>query len=114
MYNNNSYITLVSETLDELKTYAGAEQPRLPHSKGFLALLAKHGFCVTPRMYSKCEILCIAIAMLDSEHHYVRIQQKTDTPKHEVLSNPKPLNLNPKPKPQYRKVFEVWPCLTLV
>jgi hypothetical protein len=27
-------------------------------------------------MYSNCEILCIGIAMLDTKHHYVRIQQK--------------------------------------
>ena len=84
IYNNDSYITLVSETLTELETYPGADHPKLPHPKAFLALLAKHGFCVTPRMYSKCEILCIGIAMLDTKHHYVRIQQKAGTKKVET------------------------------
>jgi hypothetical protein len=27
-------------------------------------------------LHPKCEILCIGIAMLDTKHHYVRIQQK--------------------------------------
>ena len=74
IYNNKSYNTMVSETLAELHHYAGPEAPRLPHSKSFLDLLAKYGFCITPRMFSKCEILCIGIAMLDTKHHYVRIQ----------------------------------------
>ena len=81
IYCNKSYNTMVSETLAELEGYAGPEAPRLPHSKIFLSLLAKHGFCITPRMYSKCEILCIGIVMLDSQHHYVRIQQKAGNKK---------------------------------
>ena len=84
IYCNKSYNTMVSDTLAELEGYAGPEAPRLPHSKFFLSLLAKHGFCITPRMYSKCEILCIGIAMLDTKHHYVRIQQKAGNKKGEA------------------------------
>ena len=77
LYHNTNYTKMVSDTLQELKSYAGPERPQLPHSKVFLDLLEKHGFCVTPRMFSKSEILCIAIAMLDTRHHYIRILQKT-------------------------------------
>jgi len=77
MYDNMRYNDLVKDTLRELKTYKGQQKPRLPHSKDFLDLLTKHGFCVSPRMFTKCELLCLAIAMLDARHHFVRINGKT-------------------------------------
>jgi hypothetical protein len=77
MYHNPNYTQMVTQTLQELATYGGPELPQLPHSKVFLELLQKYGFCVTPRMFSKSEILCIAIAMLDTRHHFTRIVQKT-------------------------------------
>jgi hypothetical protein len=75
-YSNPKYVVLVSETLTELKHYSGPDTPQLPHSKEFLDLLANYGFCVTPRMFSRSEILCIGIAMLDTRHHFVRILNK--------------------------------------
>jgi hypothetical protein len=77
MYHNSNYTKMVSDTLKELEQYAGPERPCVPHSKAFLLYLEKYGFCVTPRMFSKSEILCIAIAMLDTRHHFVKIEQKT-------------------------------------
>jgi hypothetical protein len=76
-YKNKSYITLVNETLSELEDYAGPDMPQLPHSKEFLNCLLQYGFCVSPRMFTCAEILCIAIAMLDIRHHFIKIDQKT-------------------------------------
>jgi len=81
MYRNQNYVKMVADTLQELDQYAGPEPPCLPHSKVFVELLEKYGFCVTPRMFTKSEILCIAIAMLDTRHHFMRIEQKTGNEK---------------------------------
>jgi hypothetical protein len=77
MYVNPNYTKMVSDTLRELEQYEGPEVPNVPLSKVFLDLMEQYGFCVTPRMFSKAEILCIGIAMLDTRHHFVRIEQKT-------------------------------------
>ena len=76
LYRNESYNSLVRDTLMELEQYEGQQPPQLPHSEEFLKKLSQYHFCVSPRMYSACEILCIAIAMLNSQHHYIRIGQK--------------------------------------
>ncbi len=81
MYHNSNYTKMVSDTLLELENYEGPEVPNVPFSKVFLELLERYGFCVTPRMFSKAEILCIGIAMLDTRHHFVRIEQKTGVEK---------------------------------
>ena len=77
MYHNSNYLKMVEDTLKELEEYAGPQPACLPFSKTFVEMLEKYGFCVTPRMFSKSEILCIGIAMLDTRHHFSRIEQKT-------------------------------------
>jgi hypothetical protein len=77
MYHNSNYLNMVEATLLELEDYAGPQPACLPYSKTFVEMLEKHGFCVTPRMFTKSEILCIGIAMLDSRHHFNRIEQKS-------------------------------------
>jgi hypothetical protein len=77
MYHNSNYLKMVEDTLKELADYAGPQPACLPYSKNFVDMLEKYGFCVTPRMFSKSEILCIGIAMLDTRHHFNRIEQKT-------------------------------------
>ena len=79
LYGNRSYWSLVHDTLQELRTYPGPDKPQLPLSKTFLDCFLKYGVCVTPRMFTKCEILCIGIATLDIEHHFISIDQKTST-----------------------------------
>jgi len=83
LYRNESYNSLVRDTLMELEQYEGQQPPQLPHSEIFLKKLSQYHFCVSPRMYSACEIICIAIAMLDSQHHYTRIGQKLGKPPYE-------------------------------
>ena len=81
MYYNSNYLTMVQDTLKELQTYAGPQPACLPLSKTFVEMLEQYGFCVTPRMFSKSEILCIGIAMLDTRHHFNRIEQKSGNEK---------------------------------
>lgn len=77
VYRTSSYFDMVNQTLEELDSYAGAEKPQLPHSKEFLRRLRDFGFCVSPRMFSVSEILCIATALLDAKHRFMIIKQKT-------------------------------------
>ena len=76
MYSNIAYNDLVSSTLEELRDYAGQQEPRRFHSKAFLAGLSKYGFCISPRMWKKEEILCIAISVLDPRLDFQGINQK--------------------------------------
>ena len=76
MYGNDSYKTLVSGTLEELQQYQGKEVPKLPHSQVFLKGLLKHGFCITPRMWMKEEIVCFCISLLDPRLDFTGIRQK--------------------------------------
>jgi hypothetical protein len=76
MYGNDSYETLVRGTLEELEEYKGKETPKLPHSTAFLKGLLKYGFCITPRMWIKEEILCICISLLDPRLLFSGIKQK--------------------------------------
>ena len=75
-YCNTAYDTLASETLTELASYKGQEKAKLPHTTKFLKSLSTYGFCVTPRMWKKEEILCIAIAILDPRLMFSAINQK--------------------------------------
>ena len=75
-YCNSAYDTLASETLTELANYGGQEQPKLPHTTTFLKALSKYGFCITPRLWKREEIVCIAIALLDPRLNFTGIRQK--------------------------------------
>jgi hypothetical protein len=75
-YCNSAYDTLASETLTELDNYGGQEKPKLPHTTTFLKALSKYGFCITPRLWKREEILCIAIALLDPRLNFTGIRQK--------------------------------------
>ena len=76
MYSNNAYKDLVVGTLEELRAYAGQQEPRRFRSKAFLNGLSKYGFCISPRMWKKEEILCIAISILDIRLDFQGINQK--------------------------------------
>ena len=75
-YSNSAYDTLVSDTLAELHTYGGQEKPTLPHTTKFLRAFSTFGFCITPRLWKKEEIVCIAIALLDPRLKFTGILQK--------------------------------------
>ena len=75
-YCNTAYDTLASETLTELASYQGQEGVKLPHTKKFLKSLSEYGFCITPRLWKKEEIVCIAITLLDPRLHFSGIDQK--------------------------------------
>ena len=76
MYSNTAYNTLVSGTLAELRLYAGPQKPQRCHSKTFIKALSQYGFCISPRMWLKEEILCIAISLLDPRLDFQGIRQK--------------------------------------
>ena len=76
MYSNAAYNTLVCETLAELHQYAGPQKPRRCQSKTFLKALSQYGFCLSPRMWLKEEILCIAISLLDPRLDFQGIMPK--------------------------------------
>jgi hypothetical protein len=76
MYSNDAYMDLVSGTLEELCDYAGQQEPKRFRSKAFLVGLSKFGFCISPRMWKKEEILCIAISILDIRLDFQGINQK--------------------------------------
>ena len=75
-YSNSAYVTLASKTLDELAAYQGEEEPKLPHTREFVKKFSKFGFCITPRLWKKEEIVCIAIALLDPRLKFSGIMQK--------------------------------------
>ena len=75
-YCNTAYDTLASETLTELASYQGQEGVKLPHTQKFLKSLSEYGFCITPRLWKKEEIVCIAITLLDPRLHFSGIDQK--------------------------------------
>jgi hypothetical protein len=75
-YSNSAYVTLVTDTLAELRRYEGQENPKLPHTSKFLQAFSKFGFCITPRLWKKEEILCIAIVILDPRLQFTGILQK--------------------------------------
>jgi len=49
---------------------------KLPHTSKFLQAFSKFGFCITPRLWKKEEILCIAIVILDPRLQFAGILQK--------------------------------------
>jgi len=65
---------MVDETIQELKTYAG------PGSKDdirrFDALLRQNGWAITPRLWSRAELTCIAIVAIDPNMAFDSINQK--------------------------------------
>jgi hypothetical protein len=75
-YSNSAYLILASKTLDELAAYQGLQYPELPHTREFVKAFAKFGFCITPRLWQKEEIVCIAIALLDPRLKFSGIMQK--------------------------------------
>jgi len=49
---------------------------KLPHPKMFLKELLRYGFCITPRMWKKEEIVCICISLLDPRLNCTGIRHK--------------------------------------
>jgi hypothetical protein len=75
-YCNSAYDSLASTTLTELASYEGQENVKLPHSTKFLESLSAYGFCVTTRLWTREEILCLAIAILDPRLNFTGINPK--------------------------------------
>jgi hypothetical protein len=73
-YNNIGFMKLYDDAVAALCGYGGKERPF--DAKLLLKLLSQYAFVVTPRMWTKTEILCIMILLLDPSLHYFSINQK--------------------------------------
>jgi hypothetical protein len=76
---------LYKEASKALDDYKGAE---LIQSRDFVVTnLRQYGFFITPRMWSKLEILLIMCILLDSSLVYQHVNQKTGSPRTEEKQN---------------------------
>ena len=78
-YNNTCFLFLLKEAEDAIRTYGGIESPILPEV--MQKLLRERGFVLTPRMWTKIELACIMVLLIDPHLSYLGIEQKNLTEK---------------------------------
>jgi hypothetical protein len=84
-YSNTEFNVLYEEATKALDDYEGKEPIRI---RAFVEQnLRSYGFIITPRMWSKFEILLIMCILLDSSLIYQSINQKTGPPRTEHFQN---------------------------
>jgi hypothetical protein len=85
LYGNPEFNTLYDGAVNALAEYKGRETGQ---TKAFVqGHLRKYGFFITPRMWSKLEILLIMCVMLDTSLVYQSINQKTGPESTEHFQN---------------------------
>jgi hypothetical protein len=85
LYSNPEFNVLYKEASKALDDYKGAE---LIRSREFVETnLRQYGFFITPRMWSKLEILLIMCILLDSSLVYQHVNQKTGSARTEEKQN---------------------------
>ena len=85
LYSNPEFNVLYKEASKALDDYEGAE---LIRSRDFVVTnLRQYGFFITPRMWSKLEILLFMCILLDSSLVYQHVNQKTGSPRTEEKQN---------------------------
>jgi hypothetical protein len=85
LYSNPEFNVLYKEAVKALDDYNGAE---LIRSREFVeSNLRQYGFFITPRMWSKLEILLIMCILLDSSLVYQHVNQKTGPERTEEKQN---------------------------
>jgi hypothetical protein len=73
-YGNVGFMTLFSEALEALENYGGKQDP---FSLAFMFEQLRHfGFVLTPRMWSRLEIVLIMVLLLDPNLDYLHVNQK--------------------------------------
>jgi hypothetical protein len=78
-YNNACFLLLHREAEDAIRTYGGIESPIVPDV--MQKLLRERGFVLTPRMWTKIELACIMVLLIDPHLSYLGIEQKNQTQK---------------------------------
>jgi hypothetical protein len=78
-YNNTCFLVLLREAEDAIRTYGGIESPIVPEV--MQQLLRDRGFVLTPRMWTKIELACIMVLLIDPHLSYLGIEQKNQTEK---------------------------------
>lgn len=74
-YSNPGFLKLHEDAVQALDDYAGKQ---LPFDEAFLLeQLRQYAFVLTPRMWSRLEILLIMFLLLDPNLHYLNIGQKS-------------------------------------
>jgi hypothetical protein len=73
-YNNTCFLFLLKEAEDAIRTYGGIESPIVPEV--MQTLLRERGFVLTPRMWTKIELACIMVLLIDPHLSYLGIEQK--------------------------------------
>jgi hypothetical protein len=73
-YNNACFLFMLQEAEDAIRTYGGIESPILPEV--MQELLRERGFVLTPRMWTKIELVCIMVLLIDPHLSYLGIEQK--------------------------------------
>jgi len=85
LYSNPEFNVLYSEASKALDDYKGTEPIKC---RSFVEKnLCQYGFIITPRMWSKLEILLIMCILLDSSMVYQHINQKTGSDRQEQTQN---------------------------
>jgi hypothetical protein len=73
-YSNPGFMKLYDDAIAALGNYDGRERPQ---SVQFLQQqLSQYGFVLTPRMWTRTDLLCIMILLLDPGLLYMNINQK--------------------------------------
>jgi len=78
-YNNCCFLFLLEEAEDAIRTYGGIQSPIVPEV--MQKLLRERGFVLTPRMWTKIELACIMVLLIDPHLSYLGIEQKNLTEK---------------------------------
>jgi hypothetical protein len=78
-YNNACFLLMLQEAEDAIRTYGGIESPIVPEV--MQQLLRDRGFVLTPRMWTKIELACIMVLLIDPHMSYLGIEQKNETEK---------------------------------
>lgn len=78
-YNNVCFLVLLEEAEDAIRTYGGIQAPIVPEV--MQKLLRERGFVLTPRMWTKIELACIMVLLIDPHLSYLGIEQKNLTEK---------------------------------
>jgi len=73
-YQNDGFLRLWEKAEIAIAAYEGQEEPSTMTS--LAKELKKFGFVLTPRMWTRCEIVLIMVLLLDPNLHYLNINQK--------------------------------------
>jgi hypothetical protein len=84
-YSNASFLQVHEEALRSLDEYCGKETPMPPEK--LQSMLRVYGFILTPRMWTRLELVCIMVLLLDPSLCYLSINQKCRSKEEEEFQN---------------------------